>query len=72
MEYQKIIWIYCSIHQINHLNLGQIIGSTQMVITGNFITPIVKLNLKLHCESQVYVTIAMYTYFLKEPWMFLE
>ena len=26
------------------------------------ITPIVKLNLKLQCESQVYVIIVMYTY----------
>ena len=31
------------------------------------ITPIMKLNLKLECQSQVYVIIVIHMYLLKEP-----
>ena len=40
-------------HQINHLNLGQKISLKYMMIQGERITPIVKLNLKLQCQAKL-------------------
>ena len=38
-----------------------------MMVQVERITAIVKLNLKLQCQSQVYVITAMHAYLLKEP-----
>ena len=61
MEYQNIINFY-TIHQNNPLILGQKIGLKQMMAHMERITPIVKLNLKLHCQSQFYVIIVIHIY----------
>ena len=64
MEYQKITNLLM-IHQINHLNLKQTFGLKQSMNPEEDTVLIVKLILKLQCESLFYVITVMHTYLLR-------
>ena len=65
MEYQKIINFLDNIsNKPSKFRTKNWIK--QMINQEGHITPIVTLDLKLQCESLVYVIIVMHTYLLKE------
>ena len=65
MEYQKIInFLDNTLNQLS--NLGQKIGLKEVIIHLGRKPTIVKLNLRLQCQVQVYVIIVMHTFLLIE------
>ena len=60
--HNKILWIYYTIQLLSNLNLEQKAWLKSMMMHVKHITQIIKSNLKLKCQGEVYVIKVMHTH----------